>query len=55
LINIGYKYNKTKDNFLKYVIFLFKNKNKMLSVYNDHFIPQYDFLYDLSLQHRLFF
>jgi len=46
LINIGYKYNKTKDNFLKYVIFLFKNKNKMLSVYNDHFIPQYDFLYE---------
>ena len=46
LINIGHKYNKTKDDFLKYIIFLFKNKNKMLSVYNDHFIPQYEFLYE---------
>ena len=46
ILNVGYKYNKLKDYFLKYVIFLFKNKNKMLSVYNDHFIPQYDFLYE---------
>ena len=43
--NVGYKFNKTFDEFLDYVEDVIKNKNFFKPIENDHFIPQYSFLF----------
>jgi hypothetical protein len=43
--NVGYKYGKTKFEFLNYVTDVIKNNKIFENKYNDHFIPQYLFLY----------
>ena len=43
--NVGYKYGKTKAEFLNFVTNLIKNKRFFNNVYVDHFAPQYLFLY----------
>jgi hypothetical protein len=43
--NIGYKFNKTFDEFLDYVEDIVKNKKFTEHIENDHFIPQYLFLF----------
>jgi hypothetical protein len=42
--NVGYKYGKTKSEFLVYVKNILKNQLYFQNNYNDHFIPQYMFL-----------
>jgi hypothetical protein len=42
--NIGYKYGKTKSEFLDYVRNIVKKQLYFQNNYNDHFIPQYMFL-----------
>ena len=44
--HIGHKYGKTKGEFLQYVKNVVKNNAYFINFYNDHFIPQYMFLYD---------
>jgi len=44
-INIGYKNGKSKKDFLKKVIEIVQNKKYFNDIYNDHFIPQYNFLF----------
>ena len=44
-INIGYKKGKSKKDFLKNVIEIVQNKKYFNDIYNDHFIPQYNFLF----------
>lgn len=44
-INIGYKNGKSKKDFLKNVIEIVQNKKYFNDIYNDHFIPQYNFLF----------
>ena len=43
--NVGYKFNKTFDEFLDYVEDVIKNKKFFKPIENDHFIPQYSFLF----------
>lgn len=43
--NVGHKFNKTFDEFLDYVEDVIKNKNFFKPIENDHFIPQYSFLF----------
>jgi hypothetical protein len=45
LNNVGHKFNKTFDEFLDYVEDVIKNKNFFKPIENDHFIPQYSFLF----------
>ena len=42
--NVGYKYGKTKSEFLDSVKNIVKNQLYFRNNYNDHFIPQYMFL-----------
>jgi hypothetical protein len=44
-LNIGYKAGKTKADFITHVSNIVKNKLYLNNIYNDHFIPQYMFLY----------
>ena len=43
--NVGHKFNKTFDEFLDYVEDVIKNKKFFKPIDNDHFIPQYSFLF----------
>jgi hypothetical protein len=43
--NVGHKFNKTFDEFLDYVEDVIKNKKFFKPIENDHFIPQYSFLF----------
>jgi hypothetical protein len=43
--NVGHKFNKTFDEFLDYVEDVIKNKKFFIHIENDHFIPQYSFLF----------
>jgi len=43
--NVGYKSGKTKFEFLNYVTEVVNNNKYFDNIYNDHFIPQYLFLY----------
>jgi hypothetical protein len=43
--DVGYKFNKTFDEFLDYVEDVIKNKKFFKPIENDHFIPQYSFLF----------
>ena len=43
--NVGHKFNKTFDEFLDYVEDIIKNKKFFKPIENDHFIPQYSFLF----------
>jgi len=53
---IGYKAGFTKSEFLKNVVHIIKNKLYYTNIYYDHYIPQYQFLYENNkLQvHQLF-
>jgi len=42
---VGYKYGKTFDEFLNYVSDVVNNKKYYENIFNDHFIPQYSFLF----------
>lgn len=44
-INIGYKSGKSKKDFLKNVTEIVQNQKYFNNIYNDHFIPQYNFLF----------
>jgi hypothetical protein len=44
-LNIGYKAGETKADFITHVANIVKNKLYFNNIYNDHFIPQYLFLY----------
>jgi len=43
--NLGYKYGKTKADFLYNITHIIKNKKYNENIYYDHFIPQYRFVY----------
>jgi len=43
--DVGYNFNKTFDEFLDYVEDVIKNKKFFKPIENDHFIPQYSFLF----------
>jgi len=43
--NLGYKYGKSKKDFLEKVKDIVKNNKYFYNIYNDHFIPQYNFLF----------
>jgi hypothetical protein len=43
--DVGHKFNKTFDQFLDYVEDVIKNKKFFKPIENDHFIPQYSFLF----------
>ena len=43
--DVGHKFNKTFDQFLDYVEDIVKNKKFFKPIENDHFIPQYSFLF----------
>jgi hypothetical protein len=45
LKDVGHKFNKTFDEFLDYVEDVIKNKKFFKPIENDHFIPQYSFLF----------
>ena len=45
LNNVGHKFNKTFDEFLDYIEDVIKNKKFFKPIENDHFIPQYSFLF----------
>ena len=47
-LNIGYKAGKTKADFITHVANIVRNKLYFNNIYNDHFIPQYLFLYGNS-------
>lgn len=47
-LNIGYKSNKTFDYFLNEVEDIVTNKKYELTIYHNHFIPQYEFICDSS-------
>jgi len=44
-INMGYKNGKSKKDFLKKVTEIVESKKYFNDIYNDHFIPQYNFLF----------
>jgi hypothetical protein len=44
--NLGYKYGKSKKHFLENVSKIVKKKRYFDNIYNDHFIPQFLFLYN---------
>lgn len=43
---VGFKSNQSKDDFLTYVSNVVKHKLYFDNIYNDHFIPQYLFIYN---------
>ena len=43
--NVGFKAGKSKDHFLKYVKNVVRNKLYFQHIDNDHFIPQFNFVY----------
>lgn len=47
--NVGYKSGKTKVEFLNYVSEVVHKNQYYENIYNDHFMPQYMFLYDKKL------
>jgi hypothetical protein len=47
--DVGFKYGKTKVEFLNYVSKVVKGKRYFENIYNDHFIPQYMFVYNNKL------
>ena len=47
--HVGYKSGKTKAEFLNYVSHIVKNNLFFQNIYNDHFIPQFMFVYDKKL------
>ena len=48
--DVGYKNGKSKDEFLKYVSYVIKNKLYFNNIYNDHFLPQYLFVMNKKKQ-----
>ena len=46
--NVGFKYGKTKLEFLYYVSNVIKQKSYFKNIFNDHFIPQYMFVYNTN-------
>ena len=44
--NVGYKFGKTKIEFLNYVSQVIKQKAYFNNIFHDHFMPQYLFLYN---------
>ena len=48
--NVGYKSNKSKDDFLNYVSNVVKQKKYFSNIYNDHFMPQFMFVYNKNFQ-----
>ena len=48
--NVGYKFGKTKMEFLNYVSQVIKQKAYFTNIFHDHFIPQYKFLYNSQNQ-----
>jgi len=44
--NVGYKFGKTKMEFLNYVSNVIKQKTYFKNIFHDHFIPQYMFIYN---------
>ena len=44
-VNLAYKSGKSKKDFLISISNIVKNKNYFSNIYNDHFIPQYDYLH----------
>ena len=46
----GFKFGKTKTEFLNYVSKVIKNKNFYSNIYHEHFMPQYMFIYDSTIQ-----
>lgn len=44
--NVGFKAGKSKFEFLNYVADTVKNKKYFDNIYNDHFIPQHQFLFN---------
>ena len=48
--NVGYKSNKSKDDFLNYVSNVVKRKRYFSNIYNDHFMPQFMFVYNKNFQ-----
>ena len=48
--NVGYKFGKTKMEFLNYVSNVIKQKAYYKNIFHDHFIPQYMFLYNSQNQ-----
>ena len=44
------KHGKSKDDFLKYVSHVIKNKTYFDNIYNDHFLPQYLFVMNKKKQ-----
>ena len=44
--NVGYKFGKTKIEFLNYVSNVIKQKTYFTNIFHDHFIHQYMFLYN---------
>lgn len=47
--DVGYKSGKTKVEFLNYVSRVVKNNKYYDNIYNDHFMPQYMFIYNNKL------
>lgn len=47
--HVGYKSGKTRAEFLDYVSYTVKNRLFFQNIYNDHFMPQYMFLYGKKL------
>jgi len=50
ILNVGYKSGKSKTDFLNYVENIVKKKEYFTNIYNDHFIPQYYFLFNKKNQ-----
>jgi hypothetical protein len=44
IINVGYKFRKSKDEFLNYVKHVIRHTKYFDNIYNDHFMPQYLFI-----------
>ena len=44
--NVGFKAGKSKEHFINYVEQVVKYEQYFTNIYNDHFIPQYLFLYE---------
>ena len=47
--NVGFKSDKSKDEFLDYVENVIKNGTYFSNIYHDHFIPQYFFVYNKKI------
>jgi hypothetical protein len=46
--NIGYKGGQYIDDFIKYVENIVKNKHYNLTIFHNHFIPQYNYICDID-------